>query len=333
MTHEFIERAEAGEIILNNVRLKLEGGIGWGIENSYGRKLQQGDAGPDDHPIDSTISQASWTGGIGTKKHRGDDTKGNSWWSTMWLLTEDLLCLPPKTWEFTLTGEESTLAYPHEKYNAKQYVTFGKKIKVWNESTDTFDAVVGDPASTGSPVYKGVTWGNDVTAKKLYVPMGSTYEVFDGSTFSAGAVGEGAISFVVWQQKLFKVDTSGVVKVTTDGATWTEKGRIPEDYTPKRLFIHYNKNNEPNVHLTTSGALYALDYDNNYLVERELKYPDHPDQGLGAALWRADAYISVGLGVHRDSNGQISAMGPDGRDGLARRLSDREVCRFLPIVQ
>jgi hypothetical protein len=331
MTHEFRRKAKAGEVILNNVALRIEGDIGYGIENSYGRKIQQGDPGPDDHPLDSTISQASWAGGIGTKKHRGDDTRGNSWWSTMHMQVEDVLSLRPKTWVHTLAGEENTLHYPHAKLGGKQYASFGTKLKEWSEGTSSFVAITGNPTLAAVPVAKGVTWGTDAIAKKLYIPQGTSYEVYSGgTTLAAGAVGEGAIGFVVWQQKLFKIDANGVVKVTVDGTTWTTKGAVPEDFTPRRMFQFFDKNNAPAVHVTTSGALYALDYENGYLVERNMQYPDHPDQGKGAATWRADAYVSVGLGVHRDANGLISAMGPDGREGLPEIYQDGAIVDMWP---
>src|SRR5215213_11616659 len=115
MPHEFVTRANENEVLINNVRFRINGSIGWELTNSYGRKVQFGDPGPDDHPLNSTITQNSWVGGIGTKKYKGDESRNNSWFSTMWTQTENTLCLPPKTWEYILTGEETTLAIPHSK--------------------------------------------------------------------------------------------------------------------------------------------------------------------------------------------------------------------------
>jgi hypothetical protein len=67
--------------------------------------------------------------------------------------------------------------------------------------------------------------------------------------------------------------------------------------------------------------VYALDFANNLLIETDLKYPDHPTQGLGADRWRADAYVTVGIGIHRQANGLVTAVGPDGRDGLPTEYS------------
>lgn len=322
MAHEYITKADAGTVVLNNVRLKVEGTIGWDLANSYGRKIQQGDPGPDDHPLNSTIIQNSWTGGIGTKKSKGDETRGNSWWSTMWMQTENMLCLPPDTLEYVLAGEEASLAIPHAKLGGVMYGTFGKKMRRWDEATRQWAAITGNPASASSPIAPGVTWGNSATAKKTYIPMGSSYEVWDGANFAAGAGGEGAICFCVWQEKLFKLDSSGNVKFTTNGTSWTIKGTIPEDFTPRWMFVFYDKDNARVLHVTTSGNVYALDFDNSRLVETDLIYPDHPTQGLGATTWRADAFVSVGLGVHRNANGLITAVGPDGREGLPEEYQD-----------
>ena len=319
---EFRREAGEGEVLLNNVAIPIEGPIGWDLLNSYGRKIQQGDPGPDDHQLDSTITQASWTGGIGTRKYRGDDSRGNSWFSTMWMQTVDALVLPPKTLEFSVAGQESELAFVHDKLGGLLYVTFGKHPRKWNETTDTFDTIAGLPVSTGTPSGPGVTWGNASVAKKIYIPMGASYETFDGSVFAAGAVGEGAIAFAIWEEKLFKLDASGVLKVTVDGATWTNKGRINSSEEPRNLFVFYNKSNNQIIHVVSSGRLYGLDYVNSTLVETDMWWPDHPYQGTGVTRWRGDAYVSAGTGVHRNNNGLIQAVGPDGRDGLPEEYED-----------
>lgn len=318
---EFRNEASDGIVVLNNVPLKVSGGVGWQLLNSYGRKIQQGDPGPQDHHLDSTITQASWTGGIGTKRYRGDDALGNSWFSTMWMQTENVLCLPTKTFEFTLAGQEGNLAFVHDQLVGYQWGSIGLIPVRWNESSDVWETPPGYGSSTSTPVNKGVTWGNASVSKKMYIPMGTTYEVFNGTSYTAGAVGETAVAFAVWEQKLFKLGQDGVVKVTVDGATWTEKGRINSSESPRNLFVFYDKSNNQLLHVVSSGRLYGLDYTNATLIETDMWWPTHPSQGYGVTRWRGDAYISAGLGIHRNNNGLIQAVGPDGRDGLPQKYA------------
>jgi hypothetical protein len=64
-----------------------------------------------------------------------------------------------------------------------------------------------------------------------------------------------------------------------------------------------------------------LDYTNATLIETDMDWPDHPYQGIAADRWRADLFVSVGIGIHRNVSGQIQAVGPDGRDGLPQEYS------------
>lgn len=333
---DFIRSVEENGIVLNNVHLQTMGTISFELSNLFGRGIHQGDPGPNDHPIDSTISQESHQGGIGTRRYKGDDSRGNSWWSTLWMQTTDNLSLHPKSYQYVVAGEENNFAYVHDQLGGYQFATFGKKIKRWNESLDIWEDPGAARAFTGNPVAGGVTWGDATDALRLYVPMGSTYEVFDGTGVPvAGLGGEGAIGFVVWNEKLFKVDSTGAVKVSVNAQSgspvvWTPVGQIPSGLTPRGMFVFYDRGNNQVIHVVTDKYVYALDYTNKLLVETDLWFPQHPQQGYGFTRWRADAYVSVGLGIQRQSNGLISAVGLDGRDGLPSEYSQGWITSLAP---
>jgi hypothetical protein len=337
VTHEFIPQIEAAnEVILNNVVIPIEGTIGYELVNSYGKQMAQGDPGPNDHPLNSVITQATWTGGIGTKKYKGDDSRGNSWWTTLWDGTENQLTLGPRSVEFPAAeyapDQEAAAAYVHDKLDGFMYFTYGQKIRRWSELLKEPIVVGSDPLAPATITGKGVTFGDEVIAKKIYIPCSSSYITFDGGAFTAGIGGEGAISFVVWQQKLFKVDAQGVVKVFVTGVTpsWSVKGRLTNDVTPHRLFLHYDNDGQTAVHVATSGGVYIVDYVDGLLFETPTIYPDHPDFGKAASLWRADAFIAVGAGVLRDAKGLVTAVGPDGRDGLPEVYAFGHFVDFAP---
>lgn len=323
MAHTTVKRVQNQEVVLNNVPMLVNGDVTFELVNNYGRKIQQGDPGPNDHSVDSNIAQSEWTGGIGDMKYRGDESRSNAWWTTLYVQVRDSLSLNHKTTRHTVTGEEGNFAYLHGKIGGQQVATFGKKIKVWVESTQSFtDPGAGAKATTATPNNGGVTWGSDVVTKKVYIPCGSTYETFDGSTVAGGVASEKADSFLVWESKLLKLDSDGQVKATVDNTSWAKKGYIPEEFTPRNMFVFYDRSDNEVPHVSTSGAVYAVDYANGLLVNSDFEFPDHPYQGYGVARWRADAYVSVGLGVHRNNGGFITAVGPDGRDGLPEEYSN-----------
>jgi hypothetical protein len=319
----YVGHIDYGEVILNNMPLLVVGPIGFELTNIYGRKIHQGDPGPNDHAVDSTISQESHQGGIGTLVYRGDDDRGNCWFSTAWMQTSRQLSLPPKTFVYD-AGVASDFGYIHDKLNGVIYASTGSELLKWTGST--FAPITPSPVALSStPVDSGVTWGDETTPAKLFIPYATGYDTWDGATHAAGVMvtGKGPISLVIWEEKLFGLAEDGSIYFTTDGVsgTWTFKGKIPNSLTPRKLFIWLDRDNQPAVHIATSGSVFALDFVNSLTIETDLKFPDHPTQGLGAEMWRADAYVSVGLGVHRQSNGLIQAVGPDGRDGLPDEFS------------
>lgn len=320
MVNDTRTRIETAEIVLNNVPMRVIGDIGFEITNIYGRKIQQGDPGPDDHPVNSTIPVADQIGGMGTFLFRGEEDRGNCWDSDLWLDTRDYMALHPAATLSTVTGEDASLSWVHDKLGSFQYATFGKKLRRWNETTDAWDDP-GSSTSTNTPSGPGITWGDADTAKALYVPMGSSnYEEWSGSAWSAGS--EPAIAFAVWSQKLFKLDGSGVVKFTVDGGTtWTTKGVVPREELPQAMFVGYDRSGKQVIHVTTSGGAYSLDFSNAELVETDFRWPDHPTGGKAAAFWRGSSYVAAGLGIHRWAGDLVSPYGPDGKDGLKEEFS------------
>lgn len=325
MSDTFVTYAQEGEVILNNVPLKVNGDIIEELQNIFGRKTQQGDPGPDDHPINSTISQEENTGGMGTLKRRTDEDTGRYWFSTLWTQSRGVLALHPKTQIITVSGITNEPVWPLGMYGGNMHIAFGQKLKIWNELTDAADNPGATINLTNAAVGRGIAWGNATIIKKLYIPEGTTYETWDGTTLAAGVGSERAMSFVVWSQKLFKLDDNGVVKVTVDNVSWTTVGRITDDFTPHRLFIWKGPDGRDAVHVSTSGKVYYLDYTNSELVETDFEYPDHPDQGMAATTWRNDAYVSVGAGVHQDQGGFVTAVGLDGRDGLPQEYAQGRI--------
>lgn len=322
-----VDRIEEGEVVLNNIPMRVIGDITWELTNIYGGKIQQGDPGPDDHPVNSTIPVADQIGGMGTFLYRSEDDRGNAWDSDLYLDTRDFITLHPESFFATVAGEGNSFAYVHDKLGSYQYATFGKKLRRWNEATDSWDDP-GSSTSSNTPSGPGVTWGDVDTVKALYVPMGSNnYEKWTGVAWVGGS--EPAIAFTVWNQKLFKLDSAGIVKVSVDGSTWTTKGMIPREEKPQSMFVGLDRSGRQIVYVTTSGGAYALDYTNAELVETDFRWPDHPTGGKSGAYWRGASYVSAGIGIHRWSGDLVSPYGPDNKDGLKEEFAQGSISSMI----
>lgn len=314
---ELITSVENG-VALNNIPLTIDGPVSVELTNTYGRKVLQGDPKPDDHPINSTIIQSSWVGGGQVLDGEVDQDAQRYWVSSLWTQSRGALSLRPKTTRYD--GPNSSQAIVLGQYppgiNARLVAAWGSTLCTSNAIGSSFSSV---GTLAGPPVNEGAAYstaGSYDASCKFYIPEGDKYDVWNGTTITAGTVGQGAIDFVVWENKLFKLDNLGYVHWTSDGTTWTEVAHIQDGSEPRGLVVFYDRSNERAVMVVTDQIVFALDFDNGMLHETDLAFPRHPDQGRAAETWRADMYVSVGVGVHRQANGLITPVGLDHDDGL-----------------
>ena len=312
------------KVKLNDYTLVCEGALTMEVTNTYGRKIQQGDPGPDDHPVNSTITNSSWLGGGQVyKKWQPSEHTERFWWATLWTQTPGAMALPPQSFDYdppaTASGASLVLgAFPLGSAG-KMYATWGAKLCRYNKTLDAFEVAL---TLAAAPVGKATIYtyasGANAGVTRMFIPQGSRYEVFDGSALVPAEyiATETAVDFEVQQDKLFKLGNDGTIKFTTDGVTWTAKGRISDGSTPRKLISFYDRSNQPNIHAVTNRSVFSHDFTNGILHKTDLQFPMHPHQGKGAALWRADMFVSVGIGAHRQAQGLISASGLDRDEGL-----------------
>lgn len=239
---------------------------------------------------------------------------------------------PLRTYSYTVAGN------PHRAFGVGDFFPQGGTQTLYWAAFDTalckFDPVtqafIATVTLAAEPVAKGLVYDD-----LLWIPEGSGgFDVWDGN---AGAVthnyGTGGsaitpISLLEWDDRLLALEHDGQIS-EWDGFSWESKSelRYRGNATPRSLQLWWNQQGEPTVYLVTSRDAWVIDPLLPKLMRTGLRFPIHPDHGLGAAPWRDDAmYVSVGVGLHQLSRGgTISAMGLDRDDGLPSNLRGRIV--------
>jgi hypothetical protein len=129
-------------------------------------------------------------------------------------------------------------------------------------------------------------------------------------------VAKSAVDLVVWEERLYRIGTQGELECTTDLTTWSGLTYIPDGSVGRRLDVYLTVGGEQTIYVTTNAGVWVLDPLSGKLLQSELQYPRHPDQGRASAVWRGELWTSVGDGLHRYNRSTISASGPDRDDGL-----------------
>src|SRR5688500_14558359 len=134
-------RPHLNEVELAGVAVRVRGPVQTEIINIQGRKVNIGDPGPDDHPVNSSIIQTSYQGGGQVWKMNPGQDMQRFWWATLMTEYPEYLTLPPLTHTFTTpTGANPIIVgdYPNDA-TAKLYAAGGGKFLRFNNGTQVFD--------------------------------------------------------------------------------------------------------------------------------------------------------------------------------------------------
>jgi hypothetical protein len=336
-----IERwIEGTEIVLDNIPMNVTGGIGYQLNNVYGTKQRQGEPGPDDHPYNSTHTQRSWVQGQLVKNLQEAADVAKYWRGHAWTQTRGQLGHALKVEQLTIypgTTEEGTaqgMVVPHDRLGGRFYWTSGNvkgHILVFDPAT--LSLVWPGGVSTrfeGTVSNVGVTFRTDSPVDNeveewLYIPTTAGYTRIDvnGDTEDAPeGFAWATVGLCIHEDKLWRLTTSGqVFSLLHHDDHWELKGTIPDASEPRQIWRDYDDDGNRVICVGTTSGMWMLDADNNKLFETDLTFPEHAYQGWGATSWRADTYLSVGIGIHRKVGTLITPAGLDNDDGLPHPYS------------
>ena len=311
------------QVWIGDMPFVVKGQVNMDFVNIFSRKVNQGDPGPDDHPIYSTWTQRDWTGGGQVARSNPASDQGRYWFSTCETQYADTIALPPYTYSFAAPGGETDTPVVLGDLGNTLYVAWGTHVYTFNPGSFTWTGVT--PWMGTAALREGTRYVEQTGANKgrsvLFIPQGSTYQVYVGGSYVSAPTGTwGAIEFATWDQKIFMLTSDGAVywadHVPTTAADWTLVSQLADGSTPRHLIQYQNKLNERNLFVITDQYVYAVDYAGSIFHQSDLEYPRHPHMARAAAKWQGDLYTSVAIGAFRDNGSTILPMGLDRDHGL-----------------
>ena len=309
------DNREFGVVTFNGVRFPAADYIAYSNTGTFEGKVVDGDYTRDSDKLMSAKIWTAFAGGIGQDRHREGSDEGRLWFHTLNLDHQFSASLATKVDSYDEAkyplGDLGGFMYAAD--DSLEIWKFTESTGAWTDTTDALD---------DAPTKAGLEWNGD-----LYIPHGANgYSHYDGSTLTPEA-GENVIDFVDWDDRLFCITTGGTLKYSTNGTTWATAGQINTSVTPKRLVVYLDSSQNEVIYVTTNRGLYAYNPTTLKFVRTQVRIPNHPDNGLGADVWRPgeDLFFSAGLQVYRYTGGSAVPMGPDRGDGLPDELRGRIV--------
>jgi hypothetical protein len=305
---------DANEVELGGYFYPLKRPVQPVLASIYPGKIVIGDTDKDSDPTRSVIAWSDFRGGIGRDVIDGASDVDRAWWATMQLRYKGHVVLPPLatvTGAFTATGFNITVLIEFENY---MYAVAGLKVHVYDNVNNTWGSSVHTlPAAATDAVVVRI---NKVVY--LVIATGTGYVKFDGSAWSNGT--DDCQYLTWWDNKLWAIDSTGQMRVTSDLATWGDDAQLPlpDDYVTD-LFTSRDAGGNEVIYASTKVGLWIHDVENNWWVRTEMEHPFHPDAGNGTEKWRGAVYIPAGLQVYKRSigpNAVVTVVGPDRDDGL-----------------
>lgn len=317
------------KVELAGVILQVRGAVNEEFVGAYARKIVQGDPGPDDHPFNSTFIQRDWEGGGQILIGNPSTDYQRFWWSTCGTEWPQAIILPPLTREYTGPAGETASPVILGDFPLgsiyRLYLAWQGKLYRWNQATDDFTLTgnLQSQAVNEGTVYRPVS-GTYAGQALLAIPESGTYDLLTQAENLVAGSG-GAVDFLVWDNKLYRLTLAGTVDFSLDGLTWTAIAELRDGSIPRHLVRGWDRDRSPAIYVITSSGPHALDPDTGQLLKLDVDAPPHPRQGRAAAQFEGLVW-SVGMGLHRIAGEVvISDQGLDRGHGLPPEFRGRIV--------
>lgn len=224
--------------------------------------------------------------------------------------------------DVVLRSPSATNSGEFANFNGECYMGWGNTVSKLNSAGDEFEAIYIMPADI-TDVLSGP---NDC----LYIFLGDDdeYWYMDTDEDFAETDVTNADMGIVWDSKLFKLDTDGVIYDTTTpnaaSPSWNTDGDLRDaglsSGDANSLRLYRDAAGTMQIYAGTKEGLFSHDFDNDVWIATELALPRQTTTGMGFVHWREYAYLSAGLGMAVYSTGEagtsIGFAGLDLQDGL-----------------
>ncbi len=269
-------------------------------------KLIAGDVTESNEQNASAYVMKDFTGGLGVKEMDESSQGDRFWFALAETMRSKWVGLPPYAHDCGGADTHVLAQYANEVYRV------GSTVQKWNDNSESWGSSL--HSITGMPT----DWIE--YADTLFIARGDDgYTTFDGATWTdvAGTT-EKAECFGIHDGKLFKIDSTGALKYTTDGSSWTPLLTMTHPSGSYRgLFEYVNLSGDPALHVVHNRGIDYVDVVNAKAYRSGLQLPKHPQGGRGARVWRGDmAIYFAGLTGYSYIPGNIRLIGLDREDGV-----------------
>lgn len=275
---------------------------------------------------------SDWTGGLLTRIMDPSVEFDRFYWSSCATWFKRQLTLGPLERDLgsaALMGKDVTCG---AEYANAQYVAFSDHVIRVNSDETLTDLRTLTAGATQMLVYRMVS-GASNGASRLVVCYGvnagagnTGYDIYDGTTWTAGVATEGAQYMTVWDDRLVKVDTLGNMKYTTDLATWTAlpaatgySNQVPlQAGSVTGLFVYPASTafGTDALMIATTEGLYFYDDTAQKIRRTQLILPRLFGQGTGTVVHLGVVYFPSALQLLRYTGSSVDPVGLDRDWGL-----------------
>lgn len=302
---------EEGEILLYGHRYRLASDTK--VQVSLATKLPEkqvfGDYGDSSNPTFSTWTIDDLRGGSGLLQYSDTKKQLNRFYESTFMNTLWANAITVAD-EYDSTTFSSPAAVPANTDLNVLTKLSGRLIGIWGTATAPYYY------NSGSWTVTAVALGGTVQAKpteflgSLYYPLGSygyatqTAYNANATNVAAGAADPAAQDFVVWDNKLYAIDTANVLWVSATGAggSWTSKVNVlpvdlDVDYPYSRLVIYRDRTLEPVIWVLTHEGPFTWDETSDRWYRQDFSHPyfRYPAVRRSTGIvWHGSLYVQTG---------------------------------------
>lgn len=182
-------------------------------------------------------------------------------------------------------------------------------------SIDTLDDL---PSKWSKPVL----FRESGTTIKMFIPQGAAgYQTWDGVTLGTQVTDIEPEFFLVFSRKLWAVDRTGKLFKSLDGIAWQQMEWLDPGYEVRGLVKFLDRYEKPAPYIMTDIMTFVFDENVPALYETELNSAPHLYSFVAAAVWRADMYAALGMGVMRYTLSTVDPVGLDRNTGCGPKYT------------
>lgn len=282
--------------------------IAWRGVTPFPQKVVIGDYSRADHIVESELVLSDFTGGIGVLWARPERDQDRYWFGNLDGRYR-FLTLPP---ERVFRGNPG-LVQRFIAYDDRVYAIAGNAILLWQETDQSWQQV---------GIFLGSFQDAAVYDGSLYLVTGSSLIRFDADTGTTTTYpGWGGFALVVWDDKLFRLDTNNKFWWSIDpGTSWEVAGRLllPSGWC-RQLLVYPDASGEPSIHAIAKDGVYVYDFASRRFYQTQFTYPATDRLGR-ATVWRGELYVPVGT-IYKYNGAMVQVVGPDRDDGLPQHVT------------